>query len=108
MAAPRVMRPASCAGSTNWWSMGSRLLIAQTFIQAWSDSTWCSFTGGTTKYRLIIGESGGWQAFQQLLTLLTEIGDRYPPPDGDMYDLERDDSGPHSRIIKTNLQDIEA
>ena len=116
-----------------------------------------------TKYRLIIEESGGWQAYQQLLALLTEIGDRYqvpaelvaarwvldqpmvraiilgigkqsradinarlaglaldqqdqqrlkewtdryPPPGGDMYDRERDETGPHARIIKTNLQGI--
>ena len=113
------------------------------------------------KYRLIIEETGGWQAYQQLLALLTEIGKRhhvpaqlvaarwvldqpmvsaiilgtgkrfraainmhltdlvldpqdqqslkewtrqYPPPGGDMYDRERDENGPHARIIKTNLQ----
>lgn len=113
------------------------------------------------KYRLIIEETGGWQAYQQLLALLAEIGnryqvpaelvaarwaldqqmvraiilgtgkqsraaintrlaelaldqqdqqrlkewtDKYPPPSGDMYDRERDESGPHARIIKTDLQ----
>jgi aryl-alcohol dehydrogenase-like predicted oxidoreductase len=30
--------------------------------------------------------------------------DRQKIPAGDMYDLERDESGPHSAIIKTNLQ----
>jgi len=116
-----------------------------------------------TKYRLIIEESGGWQAYQQLLGLLTGIGerhqvpaeliaarwvldqpmvravilgtgrqsradintrlaglvldpqdrqrlkewtDRHPCPGGDMYDRERDEGGPHARIIKTNLQGI--
>ncbi|MEE4217080.1 MAG: aldo/keto reductase [Xanthomonadales bacterium] len=113
------------------------------------------------KYRMIIEETGGWQACQRLLALLAEIGsrhdvpaelvaarwvldqpmvsaiilgvgkksraaintrlaglvldpqdrrllkewtDRYPPPAGDMYDLERVEDGPHARLIKTDLQ----
>ena len=113
------------------------------------------------KYRLIIEETGGWQAYQRLLALLAEIGGRHdvsaelvaarwvldqpmvsaiilgigkqsraaintrlaelsldpqdrqllnewtgqhPPPDGDMYDLERVENGPHARLIKTDLQ----
>ena len=113
------------------------------------------------KYRMIIEETGGWQAYQRLLALLAEIGnrhhvpaelvaarwvldqpmvsaiilgtgkqsratinthlagllldpqdqqqlkewaDQYPPPGGDMYDRERDENGPHARIIKTDLQ----
>lgn len=116
-----------------------------------------------TKYRLIIEESGGWPAYQQLLAVLSGIGDRHrvpaeliaarwvldqpmvravilgigkqsradinrrlaglvldpqdhqrlkawtdrhPCPRGDMYDRERDENGPHARIIKTNLQGI--
>jgi len=31
-----------------------------------------------------------------------------PIPDGDMYDLERDPQGPHAKIIKTNLRDVDA
>ena len=113
------------------------------------------------KYRVIIEETGGWRAYQNLLALLSEIGkhhdvpaelvaarwvldqpmvsaiilgigrqsraasntrlaelsldpqdqqrlkawaDQHPPPGGDMYDLERDEDGPHARLIKTDLQ----
>ncbi len=31
---------------------------------------------------------------------------RQKTPDGDLYDLERDENGPHARIIKTNLQQV--
>jgi len=114
-----------------------------------------------TKYRLIIGETGGWHAFQDLLQVLSRIAGKHGVtiglvaarwvlgqaavkaiilgtgtssrasqnvklaeleldaedlhaiqrqlarqsiPAGDMYDLERDESGVHARIIKTDLQ----
>jgi aryl-alcohol dehydrogenase-like predicted oxidoreductase len=113
-----------------------------------------------TKYRLIIEESGGWDAFQALLDVLARIGARHGVgiaavasrwvleqprvaaviigarntrhlgryaelfrfrlddqdqqdieavratmrvPAGDVFDLERDRSGPHGRIMKFNL-----
>jgi aryl-alcohol dehydrogenase-like predicted oxidoreductase len=112
------------------------------------------------KYRLIIDEIGGWQIFQTLLELLSEIANRHNTsigavatrwvldqphvaavilgvgsrsratenlalsklqlsaddrrslrqllekqtiPPGDMYDLERDADGPHTKIIRMNL-----
>lgn len=126
-----------------------------------SEQTPAATNRSLTKYSLIIDESGGWASHQQLLALLTEIGerhqvpaelvaarwvldrpmvraiilgtgkksraalnrrlavlelneqdrreleawtDRHPSPGGDIYDRERDPDGPHSRIIKTNLQ----
>ena len=114
------------------------------------------------KYRLIIDEFGGWQAFQQLLCALSGIAEKHNTsiggvaaswildqpavaavilgtgsksrakqnvsvgnvrlddddrqviadlldlnknPPGDMYDLERDFDGPHTKIIKMNLHD---
>ncbi len=36
--------------------------------------------------------------------LLKEWTNQYPPPGGDMYDLERIENGPHARLIKTDLQ----
>ena len=116
------------------------------------------------KYRLIIDEMGGWDAFQRLLQLLSGIASRHNTtiaavaarwildqpgvaaiilgtggssrakqnvgfgslrleaedrekiaaqlqsqriPSGDMYDLERDFEGRHSKIIKTNLHGAE-
>lgn len=116
----------------------------------------------TQKYRLIIDEVGGWDAFQQLLELLARIAHKHNVstgavaarwvldqagvaaiilgtgsksrakenlglssltldaddlqtlatsavaqcfPPGDMYDLERDLDGPHTKIIKMNLHD---
>ena len=117
------------------------------------------------KYRMIIEETGGWNAYQHLLALLAKIGKRHgvpaelvaarwvldrpmvnaiilgvgrrsraatntrlaelsldpqdrqrldewteqhPPPNGDMYDLEREEGGPHARLIKTDLQGVTA
>lgn len=114
------------------------------------------------KYRLIIDEVGGWDAFQELLELLHRIAHKHKVsissiaarwvldqpgvaaiilgtgsksracenlglsslnldtddlqilassavaqciPPGDMYDLERDLDGPHTKIIKMNLHD---
>ena len=116
------------------------------------------------KYRLIIDETGGWEAFQELLGLLDKIASRNGTsigaiatrwvldqphvaavilgvgsqsrasenlaladlrlsdqdrqaiarllqeqviPPGDMYELERDPDGPHTKIIKMNLHDEE-
>ncbi|MCW8925173.1 MAG: aldo/keto reductase [Xanthomonadales bacterium] len=116
------------------------------------------------KYRLIIDETGGWSALQELLELLDEIARRHGTsigaiatrwvldrphvaavilgigsqsrardnlalanlqlderdrqaiacllqkqtiPAGDMYELERDPGGPHTKIIKMNLHDGE-
>jgi len=114
-----------------------------------------------TKYRLVIGEAGGWDVFQGLLQVLSRIAvkhavtldlvaarwvlgqpavkaiilgagsrsraaqnarlaeleldaedlqaiaaqlARQKMPAGDMYDLERDATGVHARIIRTDLQ----
>jgi aryl-alcohol dehydrogenase-like predicted oxidoreductase len=114
-----------------------------------------------TKYRLIIDEAGGWDAFQKLLRVLSRIAEKHAAtidlvaarwvldqaavkaiilgtgtrsrasrnmklaqlaldaedrqaigeqlarqkiPAGDMYDLERDATGIHASIIKTDLQ----
>ena len=114
------------------------------------------------KYRLVIDEIGGWDAFQRLLELLNDVANKHETtidaiaarwtldrpgvaaiilgvgkhpraqqnlalsnlqldnedrqkimkhleaqaiPRGDMYDLERDPDGSHTKVIKHNLQD---